>query len=352
VGERSVHLLSQSLSATWEPFVLIVGLLFVGHVAASEGLFEYLGSRCARLPGSDTSLFVATMLAVALVTALLNLDTSVVFMTPVALQAARSRSADEPAFLYGTVLMSNSASLVLIGSNLTNLLVFARHPVPGFVFAQHMIGPWLIAVAATILAVGLWRRPSLRTHHPVSSGELPGVRWGPGVAAVAVALALMLALSHPAIWVFALGAVVEIYSWFASRAHGPRETMQTANPTLVIPLFVLAVLVGWLGRSWRWPSHLVAHASSLATATVSGLTSILINNLPAASLFAGHRVAHPYALLLGLDLGPNLFMTGAMSTLLWFRIAKAHGAQPRSRDFLKVGVPLAVVTIALASLLV
>ncbi len=345
-----MHLLGESLSATWEPFVLIVGLLFVGHVAAGEGLFAYLGSRCARLPGSDTALFVATMLAVALVTALLNLDTSVVFMTPVALHAARSRSADEPAFLYGTVLMSNSASLVLIGSNLTNLLVFARHPVPGFVFARHMIAPWLIAVVATILLVGLWRRSSLRTHRHEASSESPDFRWGPGVVAVVVALVLMLALSHPGLPVFALGVVVEIYSWRAVRSRGPRETVRTANPTLVVPLFVLAVLVGWLGRTWTWPSHLVAHASSLATAAVAGLSSVVINNLPAASLFAGHRVAHPYALLLGLDLGPNLFMTGAMSTLLWFRIAKANGAEPRSRDFLKVGVPLAVVTIVLASL--
>ncbi|MGC2484677.1 MAG: SLC13 family permease [Acidimicrobiales bacterium] len=347
-----MHLLSQSLSATWAPFVLIVGLLFVGHVAAGEGLFEYLGSRCARLPGSDAALFVATMLAVALVTALLNLDTSVVFMTPVALQAARSRSSDESAFLYGTVLMSNSASLVLIGSNLTNLLVFARRPVPGFVFAEHMVGPWLIAVAATILFVGFWRRSPLRAHHAVATMESPHFRWGPGVAAVVVALVMMLALSRPALPVFILGAVVEVYSWCAVHARGPRETMRTANPTLVVPLFVLAVLVGWLGRSWAWPSHLVAHASSLATATAAGLTSIVINNLPAASLFAGRHVAHPYALLLGLDLGPNLFMTGAMSTLLWFRIAKANGAQPRSRDLLKVGVPLAVVTIVLASLVV
>ena len=347
-----MHFLGQSLSATWEPFVLIVGLLFVGHVAAGEGLFEYLGSRCARLPGSDTALFVATMLAVALVTALLNLDTSVVFMTPVALHAARSRSADESAFLYGTVLMSNSASLVLIGSNLTNLLVFSRRSVPGFVFARHMIAPWLIAVAVTILVVGLWRGSSLRSRHPVEQNQSPDFRWGPGVVAVAVALALMLTLTHPGLPVLGLGAVVEIYSWRAVRARGPRETLRTANPTLVVPLFVLAVLVGWLGRSWTWPSHLVAHASSLGTAAVAGLASVVINNLPAASLFAGHRMAQPYALLLGLDLGPNLFMTGAMSTLLWFRIARANGADPRSRDFLKVGVPLALATVVLASLVV
>ncbi len=163
----------------------------------------------------------------------------------------------------------------------------------------------------------------------------------------------MLTLTHPGLPVLGLGALVEIYSWRAIRARGPRETLRTANPTLVVPLFVLAVLVGWLGRSWTWPSHLVAHASSLATAAVAGLSSVVVNNLPAASLFAGHRVAHPYALLLGLDLGPNLFMTGAMSTLLWFPHRQGErGRTSASRDFLKVGVPLALATVVLASLVV
>jgi hypothetical protein len=152
-----VNLLGQSLTNTWAPFVLIVGLLFIGHVAANEGLFSYVGARCAQLPGGDVELFVVTMVAVALVTAVLNLDTAVVFMTPVALHAARTRSADETAFLYGTVLMTNSASLLLIGSNLTNLLVFASRPVQGIVFARHMALPWALSVLVTILVVVIWR---------------------------------------------------------------------------------------------------------------------------------------------------------------------------------------------------
>jgi arsenical pump membrane protein len=71
--------------------------------------------------GDGVILLCSPLTLVVVVTVVLNLDTSVVFLTPIVLHAARSRGVDERAFLYGTVLMSNSASLLLPGSNLTNL---------------------------------------------------------------------------------------------------------------------------------------------------------------------------------------------------------------------------------------
>ncbi len=347
-----MNLLGQSLTNTWAPFVLITGLVFIGHVAANEGLFAYVGARCAQLPGGDVGLFVVTMVAVALVTAILNLDTAVVFMTPVALHAARTRSADETAFLYGTILMTNSASLLLIGSNLTNLLVFARRPVQGIVFARHMVLPWTLSVLITILVVVIWRWTSLRHKGERDNAEEYRFSWGPGVIAVVVAIVMMLSLSNPALPVVALGGIVEGHEWMVKKRVDPRGVLKTANLAIVAPLFTLAVLVGWLGRSWTGPSHLVEHANSLMTALIAAVSSVVINNLPAASLFAGRRIAHPYALLLGLNLGPNLFMTGAMSTLLWFRIARGNGAQPSSSQFIKIGVPVALLTMILASFVI
>jgi len=254
--------LVQSLSHTWEPFVLIVGLLFIGHVAALEGLFEKIGEQCARVPGASLSLFVMTMLAVALVTAVLNLDTAVVFMTPVALQAARSRGADEKAFLYGTILMTNAASLLLLGSNLTNMLVVAGQPVRGSVFASHMVFAWVSSVVITIAVVALWCRDSLA--RPVRSPGSNEVHWtvGPGFLATLVAVVLMLVLSHPALPIFLLGALVELYGLVVSRRVRVGDLIRVASPTVVLPLFVVAVAVGWLSRVWDGPSHWLAHTGT------------------------------------------------------------------------------------------
>ena len=90
---------------------------------------------------------------------MLNLDTSVFFLTPVLLHLARHRGIDEAPFLYGTVFMSNAASLFLPGSNLTNLIVLHHEHVSGATFLARM---WPAAVASVvtttlILVIAFWR---------------------------------------------------------------------------------------------------------------------------------------------------------------------------------------------------
>lgn len=343
-------LLLDSLAHSWEPFVLVIGLLFIGHSAAHEGLFESVGQLCARVPGGDFSLFVVTMLAVALVTATLNLDTAVVFMTPVALEAARTRGVDERAFLYGTILMVNAASLLLLGSNLTNMLVFASQPARGGVVAGHMALPWVVSVVLTIGLVALRYRSTFRSRPPRAPANPISWAMGPGLAATVLAVVAMLLLSHPALPILALGCSLEAYELLGRHRVRWGEIVRVASPVVIVPLFLLAVAVGWLSREWNAPTQWLAHSGMMATAFAAALMALLINNLPAASLFAAGHVTHPYALLIGLDLGPNAFVTGAMSTLLWLRIARTSGARPTLGRFSALGVPVAVITILAATL--
>ncbi len=134
---------------TWPPFVLVAGLLMVGVVAHADGVFDVLGARAAQVRARPAVLLLACLAVVAAVTALLNLDTSVAFLTPVVVLAARERGLDEEPFLFGTLFMSNAASLLLPGSNLTNLLVLGRAHVAGAVFAARMLPAWLASVVVT-----------------------------------------------------------------------------------------------------------------------------------------------------------------------------------------------------------
>jgi arsenical pump membrane protein len=82
------------------------------------------------------------------------------------------------------------------------------------------------------------------------------------------------------------------------------------------------------------------------TAAVAAGSALVINNLPAASLFAARGVSHPIALLLGLDLGPNIFVTGALSSLLWLRISRQNDSRPSILTFAVVGTVIALSTLA------
>ena len=65
------------------PFVLVNGLTLIGLVADAEGLFAALGDRLAEPVPNGIVLFAgAVVVVVAVVTAVLNLDTSVVFVSP------------------------------------------------------------------------------------------------------------------------------------------------------------------------------------------------------------------------------------------------------------------------------
>jgi arsenical pump membrane protein len=341
VGPDLVH----SLSQTWPPFVLIAGLLLIGTVAASDGLFEAAGAAIARLPGGGLVLFGSMMALVAAVTVVLNLDTSVVFLTPILLHAARHRKIDETAFLYGAVFMSNSASLLLPGSNLTNLLVLAGTHTSGGAFAAQMLPAWVAAVLITALVIVVWRHRDWRQTITGGIGERPPLRLGFGVVGLVAALVLVVVLPNPAIPVVVAGVIVAAAQVAWGKLTLP-STARAVNVPVLAGLFVLATALGTVARLWDGPGRLMASLGSWATAWVGVGTASLINNLPAAVLLSARPPAHPRALLIGLDLGPNLVITGSLSAIFWMRVARSEQATPSARTYTKVGLVLVPLSVA------
>jgi arsenical pump membrane protein len=328
----------------WPPFVLVCGLLLIGVVAHADGLFERAGSLLERLPGPPAVLLAGAMMLVAVVTALLNLDTAVVFLTPVLVLAARSRGIDEEPFLYAAVYLANASSLYLPGSNLTNLLVLAGDPLPGATFAAGLLAP---ALAATLLtAAGLWLlfRRRLRGPRRERSGGASARGGGVGLLAVGAAAVLTVALAHPALAVLAVGVVAATVQ-IARRRIDARGVVAAVGPAVLVLLFAASVALGALARIWDWPAQLLAGAGRRGTAAIGALAAITVNNLPATVLLSAHPPPHPRALLIGLNIGPNLAVTGSLSAYLWLRSARQVGAHPSVAAFSRRGVVLAPLAI-------
>jgi arsenical pump membrane protein len=342
----------------WPPFVLVAGLLLVGTVAHDDGLFDAVAARLEGLAWlrsgrrSDGRLLAALLLMVAATTAVLNLDTSVAFLTPILVLAARRRGAPEEPFLYGAVFMSNSASLLLPGSNLTNLLVLAGSSVNGAAFAARMAPAWLaaIAVTAAFLLARLSRPTRPAPDFPPASPPVGGgdrLRWSLGAGATVAAAVIVVATPSPAVPVLALGAAA-----VALRLQARRLTVgaiaEAVGPAALAGVYGIAVGLGALATRWGTPARLVARSGPAAAATVGTVAAVTLNNLPAAVLLAPHRPAHPEGLLLGLNLGPNLAVTGSLSALLWYQAARRVGARPSARTYSRLGVVLVPLSITAA----
>jgi arsenical pump membrane protein len=405
----------------------VAGLLLIGLVADGDGLFRQAGQGLARVARSGPVLVAGAFVIIAVVTATLNLDTSVAFLTPVLVYTARSRAAPagrapagpvpvgaaaaapspagtaaaEAALLYGCLLLSNAGSLLLPGSNLTNLIVLGHLRLTGGQFAARMWPSWLAATGVTAVVIALLARqrpvpagrdgmgappPGQREDEAALAGAAPGlagpdeagpgrggsgtsgpgggtaaggragaqggaVRLGAGLAAILLATVAVVTLRSPAIPVAALGAVAA-----GIRLAQRRVTLRQALDVLSLPVLAgllgLAVALGALGRAWAGPAALLGHLDGGATAALAAAASVLVNNLPAASLLAARAVSHPFSLLVGLNLGPNLGVTGSLAWLLWLRAARGAGARPSLRRASALGlvaVPLSMAA-ALAGL--
>ena len=344
------HRLTEAADQAQGPFLLVAGLLLLGLVAAADGIFDWASARLLGVTHSPRGLLAVSLALVAAVTAVLNLDTAVVFLTPILIGAARGARVNEEPFLYGAVLMANASSLLLPGANLTNLLVLADEPVGGATFAGRILPAALAAALVTAVGLLIVQGRLLRGDGPYA-GTVAAARSSAtapralGVAACAVAAVLVLALPHPGVPVLVLGLVVA-----AIRVRGGALTraaaVEAVGPLVLAGLFALSVLLGALGRTWSGPADLLASASPWETTGVGALAAISVNNLPAAVLLSAAPPPHPRALLLGLNLGPNLAVTGSLSCYLWFKAARSCGARPSLRRYSVLGIPLGLAAMA------
>ena len=359
---------------TWPAFVLVAGLLLVGLVAAADRLFAAAGAWLAAAAGSELGLFVGATVMVSVVTALLNLDTAVAFLSPVLVHTARRRGRDGAVLLALCLLEANAGSLLLPGSNLTNLIVLGRRHLSGSRFFLHMALPWVVAVGVTAACVAWLSRSELRrraepgghaaaeltaevppevavdttaevTAEVAAEAERPIL--GPGPLAVIAVVVVVLTVGDPAPWVLAVGGVAAMAA-MALRRISIGQVWQTLGLPVLVGLFGMAVGLGALGRDWTGPADALRHMGPWATAGVAAVATVLVNNLPAAALLSARTPTHPLSLLIGLNIGPNLFMSGSLAWVLWYGSVRAAGGRADMARTVRLGLVSAPLSLAAA----
>ena len=332
----------------WPPFVLVSGLLLVGLVSEEDRLFLAAGQQLARRAPNGVLLYGGAVALIAVVTALLNIATSVALLTPVFVYTARRRGEGEAPLLYACILLSNAGSLILPGSNLTNLIVLGHVHMNGGEFFRRMAPAGVASVLVTALVIALWHHRELRAD--ATAGEAmarPTLRVG--LVAITAATVLVVLLPNAALPVLGVGILAVVLRIGSGRSALERALDVLGLPVLV-GLFGIAVGLGTLGRGWSGPSSLLEHLGPWATAGVAAGSTVLVNNLPAASLLSARALSHPFSLLVGLNIGPNLFVTGSLAWVLWWRSARTVNARPSLSAAIRLGAISAPLAIAAAML--
>jgi arsenical pump membrane protein len=344
----------------------LAAVLVLADGCGAEGVFRAAGAVMARRSHRSATRLLLVVLGLASVTtALLSLDTTVVLLTPVVVATVRRVDAPPRPSLYATAHLANSASLLLPVSNLTNLLAFAVVPVSFSRFAALMVLPWLVAIGVEFVGLRLVFRADF-THALNSAADDEDEALPPFASAVVVLTVIGFAVGSfvglAPVWPATAGAVVLSVYRLGHRRTTVVRVVRSAAPSFCLYVLGLGIVVravsdDGLARVVRYllPSG-AGLLALLGIAAVAAVLSNVMNNLPATLLLlpiaAVGGVGPALAVLIGVDIGPNLTYPGSLATLLWRRAVADVDDVPSLRDFTTLGVatvPLAVVgsTVAL-----
>ncbi len=349
----------------------LAAILVLAHLCDEDGLFRACGDWMARASAASPRRLLAQVFGIASVTtAVLSLDATVVLLTPVVFATAARLEARSRPHVYACTHLANSASLLLPVSNLTNLLAFAASGLAFGRFAALMAVPWLAAIGVEYAVFGRFFASDLNTgalaarpRRRADTGDGPGL---PVVTLVVVALTLAgfavasAAGVNPA-WAAFAGAAILAARALVRRTVAPAALARAADPPFLLFVLGLGIVVkavtdNGLGRALAplLPAG-TGLPALLATAALAAALANVCNNLPAVlvllPLAAPSGAGAVLAVLLGVNIGPNLTYTGSLATLLWRRIAHHHGSAPDLGEFTRLGlltVPAALVLGVLA----
>ncbi|MFL5253758.1 MAG: arsenic transporter [Rhodopila sp.] len=340
-------------------YLFLIGMMLLAEVARREALFDWLAAKAAALArGSATRLFTLVYLVGTLVTIFMSNDATAVVLTPAVAAVVRTAGASQSLpYLLTCAFIANAASFVLPISNPANLVIYGSHMPPLLQWLPRFALPSLLSIVTTYVMLRLTQRRALRQSiaAEVRPVALPA---GGVVAAIGIVLTAAILLAASALdWQLGLptciaGSVTALAVLLVTR-QGPwpmlREISWGVLP-LVAGLFVLVEaleqtgLVGMLADVLRDMTARFPGAIAWAAGSAIAVACNVVNNLP-AGLFAASalQAAHSppdvsAAVLIGVDLGPNLSVTGSLATILWLAALRREGLRVGGGTFLKLGV--------------
>ena len=339
-------------------YFFLVGMMLLAEVARKEGLFDWLAAQAVQLSnGSAKRLFLIVYVVGTIVTVFLSNDATAVVLTPAVYAATRAAKVEPLPYLFICAFIANAASFVLPISNPANLVVFGAQMPPLSDWLRYFALPSAVAIAATYVVLRLTQRRALRA--PVAAiDEMPLLATGGKLAAAGIAMTAVVLLGASALGrdlglpTFLAGAAVTIIVLLIGR-QSPMPILKDVSWS-VLPLVAgLFILVEGLNRTGVLPSlaGILKDATTVSpqiTSWIAGVAvavaSNLVNNLPmgliaATTSQAAQLPAHVTgAILIGVDLGPNLSVTGSLATILWLIALRREGEQVAAWQFLQLGL--------------
>lgn len=351
------RLAGKAIAEGSDVYFFLIGMMLLSALARDNGVFDWVAATSIKAAkGSPGRLFAIIYGVGTIVTVCMSNDATAVVLTPAVLAAVRKSKAQPLPFLFACAMIANAASFVLPISNPANLVVFhAGMPPLGRWLASFLL-PSILSIGATFLVLRWYFHKELSSKLPESNESVELKPSGKmvlyGLGLVVIVLLLVSSFNKDLGLPTCIAALCVTAAVCIRNKCNPlplAKEISWATLGLVAALFVIVDAVESIG-ALRVTEAAMHHAEALGPYVGSLVTSFavavgnnLLNNLPLGLIAGGTLTAmHAHglmanAVLIGVDLGPNLSVTGALATILWLLALRKEKLEVSAMDFLKVG---------------
>jgi arsenical pump membrane protein len=354
-----LKLAGRAIAKGTDVYLFLAGMMLLSEIARENGVFDWIASVAVHhARNSGRRLFMLLYLSGVAVTICLSNDATAIVLTPAVLASVRRARIDPIPYLFACAMIANAASFVLPISNPANLVVFHSGMPPLSRWLVAFLLPSLLSILVTYIVLRLYFRHELDSHlQPDDDGTAALTPGGKlvliGLALVVIVLLITSALGKDlglptCIAAIVITAVVLIHTH--SNPVPLLKQISWSTLALVAALFILVEAMQTIGaltftqHFLLAAQHLAAPVAALAVGFTVSIANNLINNLP-VGLIAANTLALTHTqgllrdvILIAVDLGPNLSVTGSLATILWLLALRREGLNVTAFDFLKAGL--------------
>jgi arsenical pump membrane protein len=360
----AVHAIREGLDV----YLFLIGMMLLAETARQEGVFDWVaGIAVSHARGSAARLFLLIYVAGTVVTIFLSNDATAVVLTPAVLAAVQRARVRPRPYLLICAFIANAASFVLPISNPANLVIFNAEMPPLPHWLRVFLLPSIASILVTYFILYLIFRSQLKDNNTDNYPNTSLSRAGQAaLAGIVISAAVLLVASglgwHLGAPTCAVGVLAVLLVTLRDRRAAitvVRGVSWSIVP-LVAGLFMIVEALNRGGmlqiaeRGLRWAAGLPPLAGKLAAGFAVALLSNGMNNLP-VGLASGSALRHAHlsgaiqhSVLIGVDLGPNLSVTGSLATILWLIALRREGVEITPSQFLKAGMMVMPIALLLS----
>ncbi len=363
---------TSSESIDFKTLFLLLGMMIVVGSLRLSGVFQRLTDLAAGSLASPRALLAVTIGLSGVLSAFLINDVVCIALTPLVLHLARRMKVDPLPHLIGLATAANVGSTGTITGNPQNIYIGVHSGISYLRFAARLLPIAFLGLAINYLVVWLVYRHKLA---PVQNRDAvtPDSRQSDAdsggrisrqsrlltlqIKSIVVTLgAVVLFFAGLPLELVALGAAAVVLLERIKPEKIYREVdwsllVMFTGLFIVVHAFQVHIVDGWNVKSWTWlltrPVDVLSLVSLGLSNLVSNVPAVLLLEPVVQSVPATTRESAWLALAMSSTFAGNLTILGSVANLIVVESARRRGIEIRFREYLKVGVPLTILTTSL-----